>query len=333
MKQTESIDSIKAAKVLGDTRRLRILRLLMRTPATLSQLGKELNAHPAKVRHHLKLLEGAGYIELISTKIVRGFVEKYYQATSRAYIVNVSILPDSEGAGSVVMMGSHDLAMEILSGAVRDRGLGDDLFCISVGSLDGLIALRQGHSQIAGCHLSERSGRDFNVSHVEHIFPGKKMALIAVGYRQQGILTKQGNPEKITELADLAREDVTIVNRQPGSGTRLWFDQLLSDIGVSSKQISGYEQEVKTHHLVAQAITLGKADAGIGLFAEAKMMDLDFSPLFEERYDLVLPVEELSEPSIARLFDHINSAGFRRQVSNLGGYNTEHTGEMITVGN
>jgi putative molybdopterin biosynthesis protein len=333
MKQTESIDSIEAAKVLGDSRRLRILRLLMRGPATLSQLGKELNAHPAKVRHHLKLLEDAGYIELISTNIVRGFVEKYYQATSRAYIVNVSILPESGGAGFVVMMGSHDLAMEILSDALHDRGIVNDFFCISVGSLDGLIALRQGHSQMAGCHLSERSGHDFNVSHVEHIFPGKRMALIAVGYRQQGILTRQGNPENINELSDLAREDVTIVNRQPGSGTRLWFDQHLSDIGVSSKHISGYELEVKTHHQVAQAITRGKADAGIGLLAEAKMMNLNFSPLFEERYDLVLPVEELSDPKIVRLFDHINSAGFRRQVSRLGGYNTEHTGKMITVGN
>jgi len=332
MNQSENINSINSAKVLGDSRRLRILRLLMCGPATLSQLGKKLNAHPAKVRHHLKLLEDAGYIELKSTKIVRGFVEKYYQATSRSYIINVSILPESADTASVVMMGSHDLAMEILAGAVHDHGVADNLLCISVGSLDGLIALRQGHSQMAGCHLSESSGNDFNVSHVEHIFPGETMALVTVGYRQQGILTKQGNPMKIAELSDMARDDVTIINRQPGSGTRLWFDEHLSDISVSPKHINGYDREVKTHHQVAQAITSGEADAGIGLLAEAKMMDLEFTPLFDERYDLVVPYKELSEPKIVRLFEFINSAGFRRRVSHLSGYATEHTGEMKKVG-
>ena len=332
MNQSEDINSIKAAKVLGDSRRLRILRLLMRGPATLSQLGKELNAHPAKVRHHLKLLEEAGYIELKSTKIVRGFVEKYYQATSRSYIVNVSIFPEPAGSTAVVMMGSHDLAMEILAGAVHEHGIADNLLCISVGSLDGLIALRQGHSQMAGCHISESSGNDFNVSHVEHIFPGKKMALVTVGYRQQGILTKQGNPMKITGLSDMAREDVTIINRQAGSGTRLWFDEHLLDIGVSPKQINGYDREVKTHHQVAQVITRGEADAGIGLLAEAKLVELDFTPLFEERYDLVVPDETLSEPRIVHLFEYMNSADFRRTVSHLGGYATDHTGEMKLVG-
>lgn len=332
MKQSESVQSIRAAKVLGDQRRLNILRLLMRGPATLTQLGKELDAHPAKVRHHLKLLEEAGFIELKSMRIVRGFVEKYYVATSNAYMVNLAILPEPVDSGSIVMMGSHDLALEILAEGMNTEELNTELFCVSVGSLDGLIALRQGLCHIAGCHLPEKSGDDFNISHVEHLFPGRSMTLVTVGYRQQGILIQKGNPKKVSEISDLAREDISIVNRQPGSGTRLWIDRRLSEIGIAHSQVSGYDYEVKTHHNVGLAISRGEVDAGVGLLAEAEMMGLGFSPLFEERYDLVLPADEFDNPSFTRLFDFLHSEDFRQAVSGLGGYDTDRTGDMVTVG-
>jgi molybdate-binding protein/DNA-binding HxlR family transcriptional regulator len=332
MKQSENVQSIRAAKILGDERRLNILRLLMRGPATLTQLGKVLDAHPAKVRHHLKLLEEAGFIELKSMKIVRGFVEKYYVATSKAYVLNLAILPEPEDADSIVMMGSHDLALEVLAEGMHTEACDTELFCVSVGSLDGLIALRQGLCHIAGCHLLGSSGDDFNISHVQHLFPGRSMALVTVGYRQQGILTQKGNPKKLSEIGDLARDDIFIVNRQPGSGTRLWLDRGLSEIGIPRSQVSGYGYEVKTHHQVGKAVSSGEADAGLGLFAEAEMMELDFSPLFEERYDLVLPAEDLANPSFTPLFDRLHSGDFRQMVSRLGGYETERTGEMLYVG-
>lgn len=331
MKQSEIVHSIGAVKVLGDQRRLNILRLLMRGPATLTQLGRELDAHPAKVRHHLKLLEEAGFIEFTSTRVVRGFVEKYYIATSKAYMVNLTILPEPESPDSVVMMGSHDLALEMLARGFRSIALGRELFCISVGSLDGLIALRQGLCQFAGCHLPERSGDEFNISHVQHLFPGRSMVLLTVGHRQQGIMTRRGNPRKISAIYDLAREDVTFINRQSGSGTRLWLDRRLLDAGIEASHISGYNHEVKTHHQIGLAIARGDADAGIGLLAEAELMELEFLPLFEERFDLVLPSEELSNPRFTRLFDHLHSGDFRSKAARLGGYDTGHTGEMITV--
>ncbi|MFN2188867.1 MAG: substrate-binding domain-containing protein [Candidatus Promineifilaceae bacterium] len=332
MKQTKSINTVEAAKTVGDPRRLAILRLLMRGPATLSQLGRELDDHPAKVRHHLKLLEEAEFVELVSTNIVRGFVEKYYQATASAFILNISILPDSMGADSVVLMGSHDLALELLAELVSASEGPPELFYVSIGSLDGLIALRQGLCDMTGCHLSENAGGDFNVSHVKHLFPGEKIALITVTHRQQGILTKQGNPKDIQSVSDFARDDVTCINRQPGSGTRLWFDQQLSDLGLAHEAIRGYEHQVRTHHQVGQAISSGEADAGIGLLAEARLMDLDFTPLFDERYDLVLPFDDIQRQKYKAFFDHLFSSEFRSKVASLGGYSSEHTGEMVIVG-
>jgi molybdate-binding protein/DNA-binding HxlR family transcriptional regulator len=332
MKQSESVHSIQATKVLGDSRRLDILRLLMRAPATLTQLGKELNAHPAKVRHHLKLLEKAGFVELVSTNIVRGFVEKYYIATAKAYVINVAILPESGDIDSIVMMGSHDLALEILAKGMGEDNRCGELICVPVGSLDGLIALRQGLCQVAGCHLPANSGEDFNVSHVQHLFPGRSMILVTIGYRQQGILTRDGNPKNISAVSDLAREDVSIINRQSGSGTRLWLDRRLAEIGISPSQIKGYDTEVQTHHHVGSAISRGEADAGLGLLAEAELMGLDFTPLFEERYDLVLAASDIDKPRFAPLLDRLRSGIFQKSVSGLGGYNTDHAGELVPVG-
>lgn len=158
------------------------------------------------------------------------------------------------------------------------------------------------------------------------------MAMVTVGYRQQGILTQKGNPKKVSEIGDLARDDISIINRQPGSGTRLWLDRILSEIGIPHSQVIGYDHEVKTHHHVGLAISRGEADAGVGLLAEAKMMGLDFTPLFEERYDLVLPADEFDNPTFTPLFDRLHSEDFRKAVSGLGGYDTDRTGEMVTVG-
>jgi putative molybdopterin biosynthesis protein len=331
MKRSSNVNSIRAAKVLGDRRRLTILQLLMQEPGTLSQLGRQLKDHPAKVRHHLKLLEEHGFVELTSTRVVRGFVEKYYRATSDAFFVNLAILPEPVGAGSIIVMGSHDLALDLLAEDLIDDKLSPDLFCVPVGSLDGLIALRQGLCQFAGCHLPEKANDEFNLSFVRHLFPGRSMTLVVLGYRHQGIIVQKRNPKGIRDIGDFVREDITIANRQPGSGTRLWLDRRLTAMGIDSSQIDGYAAEVNTHYQVSQRISQGKAEAGIAVQGSAEKFGLDFIPLYEERYDLVVPTEAIGDNQFMPLFDRIVSSRFREKVANLGGYNTSRTGETILV--
>lgn len=331
MKQTTNVHSIEATKLLGDNRRLAILQLLMRSEATLSQLGKELDTHPANIRHHLKLLEEAGFVEPTSTNIVRGFVEKYYSASSNAYLLNIAILPAVYGTGSIVMMGSHDLALETLSQRLCEDRESPDLFCVPVGSLDGLIALRQGLCHMAGCHLPEDAGDEYNISAVRQIFPGRSMVLITLGQREQGILTAAGNPKHISGIGDLAREDVRVINRQPGSGTRLWLDQRFSELGIAPSSVRGYGSVVRTHSQVGISIAQGKADAGIGILASASRQNLDFIPLFEERYDLVVPAESLDDPQLVPFLDRLHSAEFRELLDKLGGYDAHGTGTTISV--
>lgn len=318
-------------KVLGDPFRLNVLRLLMHRPATLTQMGKTLGVHAAQVRYHLKQLEGAGLVELTETRVVGGYVEKYYQATAGAFLVNVAITPGQIAGRSVTLMGSHDLALERLGQQLEQSGLGPQLFSLPLGSLDGLIALRQGLCQLAGCHLLDDVSGEYNGSHVRHLFPGQAMLLVTLTFRQQGLVLQPGNPRRIGGLADLAREGVTFVNRQAGSGTRLWLDHRLAELGIRSKAVRGHEWEVHTHRQVGRAVLQGQADAGIAVLAVARQLDLEFLPLFEERYDLVMPAEATEEQDLKPLLNQVQSGQFRRAVAELGGYDTSQTGNTKSI--
>ena len=328
----QMIRDFEALKVVADGRRLAILRLLLWKPATLSQLGKLLAMHPAQVRHHLKQLETAGVVELAATQISGGFVEKYYRATARAFAVNLAVTPGRPQKEAIIAMGSDDPALEALAGALRQRGGAPDVYVVPVGSLDGLIALRQGVCRLAGCHLLDDESGDYNVSYVRHLFPGQRMLLLTLAQREQGLLVAGGNPRHVQGLADLARADITFVNRRRGAGTRLWLDGQLGRLGIASDQVRGYYREVNTHFEVAEAVARGEADVGLGVLAAARQQELGFVPLFEERYELVVPEVDVADPGLRPLFDYLQTAEGRGVVGGLAGYEVTRTGAERWVG-
>lgn len=327
METLKRIQDLQQIKVLTDPRRLQILRFLMTEPATLTQLGEAFGEHPARVRHHLKLLEKIGLVELVEERVVRGFVEKYYQARARAFLFQEIILPDPDQAGKLIFLGSHDLALEQLIlelSSRRDHAFQAHL--VPVGSLDGLIALRQGIAQVTGCHLLDSQSGEYNLPFVRHLFPDIPVRLVTLAHRVQGLLVAAGNPKGIHNLQDLARPDVRLVNRNRGSGTRIWLDRQIETGGLPVKELPGSVPEVRTHTAVAEAVSGGRADAGIGLYAAAQKFELDYVPLFQERFDLVFPSELSAQPMLARLLDFLNSALFRRILEQLGGYESAQSG-------
>jgi putative molybdopterin biosynthesis protein len=325
------IQNFDQLKIISDARRLEILRLLMAEPLTLSQLGQLVGQHPAQVRHHLKLLEGAGLVELVGTRLVRGFVEKYYRAQAHAFTFQEIVLPANPQREMIVILGSHDLALEALASRLSHRQHDPlEVLLLPVGSLDGLVALRQGITHLAGCHLLDADSGEYNLPFVRHLFPDREVSLVTLAYREQGLILAPGNPRRIHSLQDLGRADVTMINRNRGSGTRLWLDRQLARLAIPSEALRGYDQERRTHTGVAEAIRQGKADAGLGLRLAARQLDLDFIPLFEERFDLVFTLEQAQQHPLSMLFDYLNSAEFRRLVQSLDGYQTSHTGDQIT---
>lgn len=327
MEPLQRISSIEQIKSLADIKRLEILRILMKKPATLSQLGKELGQSAAHVRHHLLKLEQAGLISLVETRVVRGFIEKYYQATGGVYLVQDIVLPASNKPNMMVISGSHDLALEMLV----DRTTELDIICLPVGSLDGLVALRQGSTQVAGCHLLDTTSGEYNIPYLRHFFPDRDIRVVTLAQREQGLIVADGNPLGIRRIDDLVRTDIRFANRNPGSGTRLWLDWQIHKAGIGRDLIRGYETQYNTHTLVAKHIAASKADAGLGQKAAALQYGLDFIPLFRERYDLVIPVQHYDNPKFAPFFEELQSKSFRKAVNDLGGYETTLCGNTITT--
>jgi putative molybdopterin biosynthesis protein len=329
MKPLSRLNFSSQLKALSHPRRLEILRLLMAEPATLTRLGQAMGEHPAWVRHHLLKLEEAGLVELAGEKVIQGHVEKYYHACSRAYLIQELVLPQASERPLAVISGSHDLALELLAELVSPVL---DVLMLPVGSLDGLIALRQGLCQVAGCHLYDSPTQEYNLPYLRHLFPDQPTTLIALAYRQQGLILPSGNPQGVSNLADLARPDLTFINRNRGSGTRLWLDEHLQRLGIPSEQVRGYGVEATTHTEVAQAVLQSRADLGLGIQASAQAAGLDFIPLFQERFDLALRQEQGDDPGVVRLFERLHSGSFQRRMGSLPGYELSCTGQQWQIG-
>jgi putative molybdopterin biosynthesis protein len=325
MSSITSIHSFDQLKLLADPRRLAILQHLMSAPATLTSIGNVIGEHPAWVRHHLKKLEDVGLVKLVETRIQSGVVEKYYQACSNGYLLQELILPQDSTKPVIVFSGSHDLVIELLARKLSKYFL---LLTLPVGSLDGLITLRQNLATLSGTHLLDESG-EYNLPFIRRFFPDRNMIVITLAHREQGLMVAPGNPKSIHSLNDLARPDITFVNRNPGSGTRLWLDRQLTSLGIPLEIIHGYGTSIITHTECASLIKAGKADVALGLQAAAHQHGLDFLPLFEERYDIVFNQEHA--PMLTPLLDRLQALSFRRQVDALTGYATGHTGEQIPL--
>ncbi|MGE5123668.1 MAG: substrate-binding domain-containing protein [Acidobacteriaceae bacterium] len=323
----EHLHTFDQLKVLSDPRRLSILKQLMVGPATLSQLGRAIGEHPAWIRHHLKQLETAGLVELSEIKVSDGYLEKYYRAKAHAFLFQQLVLPSQVGKRMVVLSGSHDLALEKLAMSL----IGDlELCLLPVGSLDGLVALRQGICNATGCHLYDAQSGEFNAPFVRHFFPDHKMVLLTLAHREQGLIVPAGNPHHVHGLEDLALP-IRFVNRNRGSGTRLWLDDQLTRLGIRPEHILGYDDEVCTHTEVARAIQQGRAQVGLGIHAVAAATSLDFIPLFQERFDVVMPEEQITDRQLSPLFERLYSGDFRRQVETLRGYDVTHLGDQLIL--
>jgi len=325
MRQCDRLETFEQLKLLADERRMKILRLLMASPASLTQLARNLGQSPAWVRHHIQRLQSARLIELVKVSVTHGITEKFYRACAAAFLLQQLILPDSPAHTIVILSGSHDLALEILSREISRTMI---VIALPIGSLDGLVNLRQGLCHISGAHLLDESG-EYNTPFVRHLFPDRHMEMVTLAHRTQGLMVAPGNPKQVRSLLDLVRPEISFMNRNPGSGTRLWLDRALQGAGLSQAKINGHERCVHTHSQAALAVQSGIADAALGIQAAAHQIGLGFIPLFEERFDLVIPREQL--PPVAPLLETMQTAGFRNRLRTLTGYDTTHTGEQIVV--
>ncbi len=237
--------------------------------------------------------------------------------------------PASSLRRTIVAIGSHDLTLDLLADELGRRAPGWRLSSANVGSLGGLMALSRGEAHLAGSHLLDEATGEYNIGYIRRLLPGVPVVLLGFVQRQQGLIVPRNNPKGITGLADLTRPDVVFVNRQRGAGTRVLLDYRLRQLGISPRQIQGYERQEFTHLAVAAAVASGAADCGLGILAAARALDLDFVPLDLERYDLVIPAQFYESEILAPLLAIIRDPAFAARVRDLGGYDTPQMGQVL----
>lgn len=228
-----------------------------------------------------------------------------------------------------IITGSHDLILDILKNELQENFSEFDIVSFNVGSLGGLMALKQNRTHLATSHLLDPESGEYNFPYLKKILPEKELVVINLTYREQGIMVKKGNPKKIKGLDDLTKENISFVNRQKGSGTRVLLDYLLKKKNINPSNIRGYFREEFTHLMVASTVTEENVDAGLGILSAAKAFNLDFIPVARERYDMIMPKEYYSDWRTQRLLDIIGSNKFKRRVMELGGYDLSRSGSVI----
>ena len=280
------------------------------------------------------LPRGAGSITSITEAdgIIR--IPHHLEGISDRKPVSAELLrPLSAIEQTIVIVGSHDNSLDVLANLLRSGHSGLTLSSSHVGSMGGLMAVKKGMCHLAGSHLLDTTDGTYNRSYIQRYLPelyaDKQIRLVNLVFREQGLMVPKGNPKGIEGIEDLSRTDITLINRQAGSGTRILLDYRLQQIGLNPGDISGYRNEEFTHMSVAVAVLSRTADTGLGIYAAARALDLDFIPVVTEQYDLVIPQAYFESPPVQALLEIIRGDEFRRQVESLGGYSTQQTGQVL----
>jgi putative molybdopterin biosynthesis protein len=324
------------------------LGLDINKPETLVTKISRQVASPAGQEEFLRVKVGKVGDTFISTPVSRGAGVLMSLVRADGF-VRIPAMSEGIGAGAeidvellrskeeientVVCIGSHDNALDLLANILKKRHPGYSLSSAHVGSMGGLMALKKGEAHMAGTHLLDEETGEYNVPFIKRLLGDKKIALINLVYREQGLLVSKGNPKNIQGFDDLTRSDIVFVNRQAGAGTRLLTDKCLKELGIDPHTVKGYEREEYTHMGVASAVLTGVADTGLAILASARALNLDFIPVAKERYDIAVPMEFLDLEMVRNLLTIIREdREFRETVSSLGGYDISDMGKVLFEG-
>jgi putative molybdopterin biosynthesis protein len=245
--------------------------------------------------------------------------------------VEVELLRKPEDIlNTLVFIGSHDNILDVLANILHTAKPSIFLSSAHVGSLGGIMAIKRGDAHVAGTHLLDGETGEYNIPFIKKYLTDIPLQLVNLVYREQGLLVPKGNPKNISGISDLARNDVTFINRQRGAGTRILTDLQLKKMQIRPESVQGYDREEYTHMNVASAVASGLVDTGMAIRAAAQALSLDFVPVTQERYDLIVPRHLENAPQVKHLFNVINhDQEFQRIVEGLGGYDLQDCGKVF----
>jgi putative molybdopterin biosynthesis protein len=244
---------------------------------------------------------------------------------SRSNKAKLRLFSEEESIRNKIVLAGCDPATSLLSRMV-ERLSGVEIIHAPASSQLALDWLKEGKVHIAGSHLQDPQSTEFNLPVIRRQFPNRDMAVVTFARWEEGFVVAGGNPKHIRGVEDLRRKNITIINREPGSGSRGLLDGLISSANISPKTINGYSTVAFGHLSAAHAVLAGQADCCIATKSAAQTFGLDFVPLRSEQYDFVLHRETLRLSAVQAMFDALQRAALRRKLETLAGYDTSQTG-------
>lgn len=317
-RKTKVVKAVLSRRVMSSLKYLEFVRV------KLGYVGDNLIATPLSrgAGATMSLVVADGVLEIPQN------VEGYEVGTE----VEIKLLKDEEDIKNIlVCIGSHDPILDIANDLLHMRENGYVLSSTHVGSMGGIMALNRGETHIAPIHLLDMASGIYNIPFIKKYVKDKEISLIKGVKRIQGIMVPKGNPMNINSLEDIAEKKPSFINRQRGSGTRLFLDYNLNKLNIDPKEIRGYEREEFTHLGVAAAVADDSSACGLGIYSAAMLMGLDFIPLGNEEYDFAVPSEFLNLNIMKEFIKVLQSDEFKREMDRLGGYDYSDIGKIIKV--
>lgn len=234
-----------------------------------------------------------------------------------------------EGMANQIIICGQDMILDLLANRLN-QCVEENVFRSYKGSYNGLYAMYQGEVNVATAHLWHGKTNSYNIPYISSMLPGTDVIVLHLLKRKQGFYVKKGNPKEIHSFEDLKRADVTIVNREPGSGVRVLVDEKLRQAGISTQEVNGYQKVVNSHFEAAAAVNRGEADVAVGSEKHSlSVPGIDFIFIQEESYDMVIRKEDFTKKPYQKMIEIIRSPEYQKEVAGLGSYNVENMGKII----
>jgi putative molybdopterin biosynthesis protein len=249
--------------------------------------------------------------------------------SAESYTFSHAPVSENQSGNDFIICG-QDVMLDIISRQMDALRTGLHPLRSHQGSYNGLYSLYQQKVHAATAHLWDGDSDSYNVSYVRRMLPGIPAVIIHLACRMQGFFVASGNPKSICTWTDLARKDITLINREKGSGTRILLDENLRILGIPGSSVNGYDIEGASHLAVASAVARGKADAGLGNEKSAlQVKGVDFIPLQKERYEMIIRREDFRKKGYSEMLSIIRSDEFKTELEGIGGYDLSETGKII----
>lgn len=330
----EKLLTAKEAAEILKVKKNTVYDMIKRGDLKASKLGKQLRIRQEDLDVYIQYGSQAKVVDSMQT----GHNSNIDKAEFEKNILNIPSGPaDMTGRNKITQKGmanqiiicGQDMILDLLANRLN-QCVEENVFRSYKGSYNGLYAMYQGEVNVATAHLWHGKTNSYNIPYISSMLPGTDVIVLHLLKRKQGFYVKKGNPKRIQSFEDLKRADVTIVNREPGSGVRVLVDEKLRQAGISTQEVNGYQKVVNSHLEAAATVNRGEADVAVGSEKHSlSVPGIDFIFIQEESYDMVIRKEDFTKKPYQKMIEIIRSPEYQKEVAGLGSYNVENMGKII----